>query len=515
MVTLPSYLEESHRPSATLADSLRRAASFPVMLAFLLVAGCYFAAKQSLLDPDSWWHMAIGQRILTTHSWPWSDTYSATASGAPWIAYEWLGDVIIGGAASFAGLWSATILLIGLAGILVVLLYCHATIRCGNSKAAFVACATLIPILGAFFTLRPQLLGAIFLLVTLIILERFRQGHERALWFLPPLFLIWVNTHGSFTFGFLVLGVAWLSGQFEFSSGGLFAERWTKRQSIQLLLAILACGLVLPITPYGTRVAAYPLSMLMSQPVNVKNIKEWMPVGAETFLGKSFIVIVMGFFLACLAVRPRFRVSEISLALLGVFAACVHIRFLLLFVIFFAPLWATILSRWVPRYEANADHPVINSVLIAIMLCGFVYFFPTRQDIDTRVKTDYPQSAVQYLASHSIRGQVFNDYGWGGYLIWTASPRNMIFIDGRADFYEFGGVLADYLSIARVEPNALHLLDKYGVQACLIRQDAPLGTILSALPSWELAYKDDVAAVYVRKSVEKESSGLSAALMVR
>jgi hypothetical protein len=178
-------------------------------------------------------------------------------------------------------------------------------------------------------------------------------------------------------------------------------------------------------------------------------------------------------------------------------------------------LWATILSRWVPRYEANADHPVINSVLIAIMLCGFVYFFPTRQDIDTRVKTDYPQSAVQYLASHSIRGQVFNDYGWGGYLIWTASPRNMIFIDGRADFYEFGGVLADYLSIARVEPNALHLLDKYDVQACLIRQDAPLGTILSALPSWELAYKDDVAAVYVRKSVEKESSGLSAALMVR
>jgi hypothetical protein len=91
----------------------------------------------------------------------------------------------------------------------------------------------------------------------------------------------------------------------------------------------------------------------------------------------------------------------------------------------------------------------------------------------------------------------------------------MIFIDGRADFYEFGGVLADYLSIARVEPNALHLLDKYDVQACLIRQDAPLGTILSALPSWELAYKDDVAAVYVRKSAEKESSGLSAALMVR
>ncbi len=500
MVTLPTYIDDSRRRPMTLADGMRRVASFPAILGALLVAGSYSVAKMNILDPDTWWHIAVGQRILATHAWPWTDTYSSTVSGTAWIAYEWLGEVVMGAAASVAGLWSATVLLVALAGVLLLLLYYCATLRCGNSKAAFVACVTLIPTAGPFFTLRPQLLGALFLLITLIILERFRAGHERALWFLPPLFLIWVNTHGSFVFGFLVLGVNWLSGQVQFSSGGLFAERWTKRQSLQLLLSILFCTLVLPITPYGTRLAAYPLTMALSQPVNVKNIEEWQPLGAELLLGKLFIGVALLFFLATLVQRPKFRLAEIILALFGVYAACVHLRFILLFIILFAPLWAVVFSRWVPEYRADLDHPFINAGLIAVIAVVLVYFFPTRTELDQRVQKEYPQQALQYLADHPVQGRMLNDYGWGGYLIWSARPRNMIFIDGRADIYEYGGVLSDYLSIMRLEPNALQLLKKYDVEACLIKQDAPLGTALAGTPGWERVYHDSLAALYVRKS---------------
>src|ERR1700722_3920344 len=205
MVTLPTYIEESRRPPMTLAAGIRRVASFPVLLGSILVAASYAVAKINILDPDTWWHIAVGQRILASHTWPWSDPYSSTVHGTPWIAYEWLGEVFMGAAASVAGLRSATVLLFGLCGLLVVLLYYYASLRSGHSKAAFVASATLILTLGPFFTLRPQLFGAIFLVLSLIILERFQQGQERALWFLPPLFLVWVNTHGSFVFGFLVL----------------------------------------------------------------------------------------------------------------------------------------------------------------------------------------------------------------------------------------------------------------------------------------------------------------------
>jgi hypothetical protein len=117
------------------------------------------------------------------------------------------------------------------------------------------------------------------------------------------------------------------------------------------------------------------------------------------------------------------------------------------------------------------------------------------------VQKEYPEGAVQYLINHPVQGRFLNDYGWGGYLIWAARPRNMIFIDGRADIYEFGGVLSDYLSIMRLEPNALQLLKKYDVEACLIKQDAPLGTALAGMPGWERVYQDAVAALYVRKPV--------------
>ncbi|MBZ5641868.1 MAG: hypothetical protein LAO19_03840 [Acidobacteriia bacterium] len=500
MVTIPALMDESPRRAMTLASSLRRVVSFPIFLAALLVAGAFSGAKPNILDPDTWWHIAVGQRILQTHAWPQTDVYSWTVSGTPWIAYEWLGEVGMGAAASIGGMWSATMLLVALAAILTILIYYYASLRCGDCKAAFVAAVTLLPILVPFFTLRPQLMGAIFLVITLIVLEKFRRGNARALWILPPLFLCWVNTHGSFVFGFLALGVTWLAGQTEFSAGGIFAERWTRSQSLQLLVSIFFCVLILPVTPYGTRVAAYPLTMALGQPVNVNNIQEWQPVGTQLMLGKFFLVVVLLFFLVSLLQQPRFRLAEVALALFGVYAACVHLRFIMLFVILLAPLWALMLSRWVPAYRREIDHPWINAALMSAIAIGMIFFFPSRRDLGERVAKDYPMGAVQYLTQHPVQGRVLNEYGWGGFLIWAGAPRNLIFIDGRADIYEFEGVLSDYLSIVRLEPKAFQLLNKYDVQACLIPIDGPLNTALSAVPGWERVFHDQVAAVYIRKT---------------
>lgn len=499
MVTLPTYLQDTERAVHTHGSVLRRVFSFPVLLGSVLVAASYSIAKNCILEPDMWWNVAVGQRILATHAWPTSDVYSGTASGAPWIAYEWLGEVVMGAAASVGGLRSATVLLVVLSALLVALLYYYASMRSGSSKAAFVACATLVPTLGAFFGLRPQLIGTIFLVLTLIILEKFRDGHERALWLLPPIFLLWVNTHGSFVFGFLALGVTWLSGQFQFSSGGIYAQRWTQRQSVQLLLSILFSALVLPITPYGTRIAAYPLSMAIGQPVNVGNIQEWQRLGTDTILGKTFMIVAIVFLLACLVERPQFRLSEIALALLGVFAACTHLRFTLLFVIFFAPLWALTFARWIPRQEAKVDHPWLNAGLMAAIVFGLVLLFPAKGAIAENVENEYPQGAIQYLENHPIHGQLLNDYAWGGYLIAAGQPKNMVFIDSRVDIYEFAGVLSDYLSIMRLDSNAFKLLKKYDIEAFLIQPNSPLSTALAAMPGWQLVYHDRASALFMRK----------------
>ena len=112
-----------------------------------------------------------------------------------------------------------TSLLVVLASTLMLLLYYLAYLRSGNAKAAAAACAMLLPVATVFFTVRPQLLGYNFLVITLICLEKFRQGRQKALWVLPGVFLLWVNAHGTFALGLIILGLYWASGLAGFRSG--------------------------------------------------------------------------------------------------------------------------------------------------------------------------------------------------------------------------------------------------------------------------------------------------------
>src|ERR1700757_3016844 len=84
--------------------SVRRAISFPALMGVLLVGVALIGAQDRLIDPDTWWHVTAGEQILKTHTWPTSDTYSFTARGAGWIAYEWLGEVFLALAARAGGL---------------------------------------------------------------------------------------------------------------------------------------------------------------------------------------------------------------------------------------------------------------------------------------------------------------------------------------------------------------------------------------------------------------------------
>ena len=57
--------------------TVREAVSFPVLMAVLLVGVSLISLRFRLPDPDTWWHVAVGERILTTHTWPSSDIYSS------------------------------------------------------------------------------------------------------------------------------------------------------------------------------------------------------------------------------------------------------------------------------------------------------------------------------------------------------------------------------------------------------------------------------------------------------
>ncbi len=487
--------------SATRFGSLLRwVFSFPAMLGTFLAGRVFFEGRAFLVDPDSWWHIKVGQNILATHHWPTTDPFSFTVAGTPWMAYEWLGDVLFGAVARYGGLLGLDVLLIVLASIVMLALYAYATIRSGNSKAGFVASGLLCSLAFASFNLRPQMLGYLFLVLTLIAVERFRQGKPRALWFLPPLFLIWINTHGSWVIGLGVLFVFWASGLMEFRFGSIEAQRWRPTERIRLEFVFLLCLAAIPLTPYGTRLAAYPFTVASSLPVNVGNVMEWQSMPFNIPGGKLFLAVVLAFFLAQMVFRPTWRVAELVLLFGGTVMACLHVRFLLLFVPFFAPLFATLLARWLPRYDRAKEHYVLNAVLMALVTTSMVWYFPSSTNIRQIVARNYPVKAVDYLRQHRVPGPMYNTYGYGGYLVWSRWPEQKVFIDGRGDLYEVAGVFSDYLEVADLKPAAFAVLRGYGIRSCLLDRKEALATVLAARPDWQQVYSDDVSVLFVRRN---------------
>ena len=54
-------------------------------------------------DGDVSWHIAAGQWMISHGKVPFTDPFSFSAAGRPWIAHEWLSEVVMGAAYNLAG----------------------------------------------------------------------------------------------------------------------------------------------------------------------------------------------------------------------------------------------------------------------------------------------------------------------------------------------------------------------------------------------------------------------------
>jgi hypothetical protein len=487
-------------------EALRWIFSFPVMLGTLLVGRVAYQLRGFAIDPDVWWHIRDGQTIAATHHWPTIDPYSYTVAGTPWLAYEWLGDVIIGYVAKF-GLQALEGFLIALGSLIVIALFYYASLCAENSKAGFVSAVIVSTFAIGNFNLRPQMFGALFLLITLIVLEHFRQGQPKALWILPPLFLLWINAHGSWVIGLGVVLLTLVGGLFNFHVGSVEGIRWTDKQRIHLELALLGSLLVIPFTPYGTQLATYPFLVASSLPLNMENVVEWFPMPFNIVWGKLFLGLIVGTFVLQALYQFKFRVQPWILAIGGIVLACLHVRFVLLFSPFFAPILAIMLARWIDAYKREIDKYVLNFAVIASVLFVMVWYFPRRSALEKDVERQFPVRAVNFLRSHPLQGPMFNSYNYGGYLV-RYLPEHKVFIDGRGDLYELGGAFSDYLQISMIRPAAFSLMKSYGIHFCLLGRGESLAVVLAERPEWKRVYSDDLSVIYERQdSASPEASG--------
>ena len=511
---------------STLARRFRKIFSFHTFLAALLLAGAYVGTFTNIhhtasspshplrwVESDTLWHIAVGDLILKTHTWPTHDIYSFTVHGSPWIAYEWLGEVLMSLAWRAGNLHGLAVLMMVIISATILSLFYYAFLGSRNAKSAFAATAVLLPLAAISWTMRPQLLGYVFLIVTLIVLKRYREGLKGSIWILPLIFLLWTNTHGTFVLGFGVLGIYWLSGLREIRLGDLYSRRWTPGERQQLELIALLCLVASVITPYGTQLAAYPLEMAGSQPMIIKIVQEWQPLSFSASYGKLFVVLILGFWVLIAMRRMRIRLEDMALLLIATVETFMHARFMVLFVPVFAPLLAEAITPWFPPYDEAKDHPFLNFALVGLIIAAMVEFFPSNARLRHQLVGEMPSGAVQYLHAHPDLRPTFNYFFWGGYLILNRGPAGKVFIDGRLDIYEYSGVLADYMAIVSLQPDVEMLLKKYHVRSCLIPPQSPLAILLDSSPRWHRVYRGNVSAIYVREPVKANATNDAAATL--
>jgi hypothetical protein len=454
-----------------------------------------FTLRSRLNDPDMWWHLKLGQIIWTTHHIPTVDLFSYTASHQTWIPHEWLSQLTIYAAYRAGGLDGLMLWLCVVSVALLIAGYLLCSIYSGNLKVAFVGALIIWFFATVGFAVRPQMIGYLLLVVEIIVLHLGRSRDPRWLWVLPPLFALWVNCHGSFFIGMVIAVITYALSFIGFRAGSLISVKWdsTRRRYLAWSLGVSAVALFA--NPLGKSQIFYPLDTMLRQPI-LDQVQEWLPLQITDPREVLLLALLLCIFLLVLVRHSEIHLQELALLILGTWLAMRHQRMLFVFGILSAPILCRMLCDLWEDYDAARDRPLLNSVFIVLSLLVAVWTFPSRRALAQQVEEANPVKALNFLREHHLSGRMLNEYTYGGYLIWAA-PEYPVFVDGRADVYEWTGVLPDYTRWATLqeEPNAL--LDKYKVDFCLLSKNSPMAHVLPLMHDWKIAYADTQAIILI------------------
>jgi len=467
-------------------------------------------------DAGIGWHIRTGQLILATHEVPRVDPFSSQIR-LQWFAWEWLYDVAVGKLEAWFGLngvvWLTAVVIAAVFGWMFRLLVKRGT----NLFVALVLMLLALSGSTIHFLARPHVLTWLFTLAWFWILDSSEpkapgqtKPGERRLWFLPPLMVLWVNVHGGFLIGFVLLAIYWLGAAWTWLvSNPNRIEDLLRRTSAgnrvrQLTLVGAVSALASLINPYGWSLHAHIYSYLTNSFL-MDHIDEFQSPNFHGIAQKCFLALLI-ITLAVLLARGRsLGVTALLTLLFAVYAALSASRNIpiasILLVMIAGPAFAKLDSGFSRRMTAMDNSlrghlwPILGIVLtLAIAENGGrvgtsrwmdAHFDPNRM----------PVQAVSFLETRDVKGPILSPDYWGGYLIYRLYPHTKVEIDDRHDFYgEY--LLTRYLATFHVEPGWEQFLRW---QSCLVLpKKAALTEILYKAPEWKIIYADDVAVVFMR-----------------
>ena len=463
-----------------------------------VIVGALFR-KIFLNDADTFLHISVGNWILQHGRFPIGDQFSYTAFGKPWFATDWTSDLVFAvlyGASQWRGVTEIVAVTISLiSGFL-----CYYLATKLRLSIAFGLTVVIIVLISPHFLARPvifsYLLLSVWIILILEIADQNKWAGRRAYIFIP-LMLLWVNVHGSFTFGLVV---------FYLFLGNAIWEVYKKNDihtARRLLFLLIGVTVAAVITPYGP-FSALKTAKLMSDPA-LAHINEWR---APDFIKDPLhLAAIVGSFALLAYFGIRLRGPRLLTLLLVTVFALEHKRGLGVFALVAPLLLVRPLAESVPWISSH-DHgldPVLrfaNKHSRIIALACFVIVAcagATMWTVGPRIQPPtvrMPKEAIAAARLAGIHGNVLNTYGFGGYLIFEGIPT---FVDGRVELFgnQFLRRYFNAMSLANID-DAAQILKQYDVQWALLRPREPIAFMLKA-DGWVKIYADKTAIVLARR----------------
>lgn len=479
-----------------------------VLLA-LLMAAIFCASVTRVLGLDIWWHLAVGKYLLETRSFPAHDVFSFT--GASWDNKEWLFGIFVYLVHRAGGAELMTLVKSALFTATFFVLYLLSVKRSGNrylSLGVVLLAALACRVRLAF---RPELLSWLFMAILLLLIEEFWEGRKRPLCFFPLLMLVWVNLHPLAFVGLAILAIHLVGGIARVALPAQAEKNGWRRPrpgDLGLLALILAASCVaFSCNPVSWRRFLSPFELLGKHSAYLSALTETAPLPLFQFPAFAAFVLLAVFTLVMFVTGmdpadtmliALFGAASVTMArnapLLPVVAApaiaCQFARFLDAF----TPTISAALAGWRRVADAAIAALLVAVIVWAVRQPGFGLGYGG---------IPFPEGAVKYLETAKPRGQMFNIYDWGGFLIWKLYPDYRVFMDGRGPDVYPPEVWAEYETIEGAKDGWEKALGRRGVNFILVSTGNKLHPLIGALndsKNWRLAYWDFQSMVFLLDS---------------
>ncbi len=530
LLSLPPTYKIHAMTDGSRSSSGSKASTGPVRWLLPSIADLIFLALVGVLvftplsvrllgDAGIGWHIRTGQNILASHAIPRVDSFSSTMNGRPWLAWEWLYDVMVGGLDSAFGL-NGVVWFTALAIAAVFAGMFQFLIRRGTNL--FAALALVLLALSAstiHFLARPHVLSWLFTLVWFWILDSTERKcmaddglSSRWLWVLPPSMLVWVNVHGGFLLGFALIGIFWLGSMWTWlgSSEGRIEDSLRKiaagRRARSLTSVGLLSALAILINPYGWKLHAHVFYYLSNRFL-IDHIDEFQSPNFHGIAQRCFLALLLVTIAVLIARGRKLSLSHILVVLFAVYAGLYASRNIpisaILLGMVIGPLLPSIgvaesFSQRMLAVEAGMRGHLwpLAAIVFTFAIAANGGRIGSAQWMDAHFDPQrMPVQAVDYLRSQDVTTPILAPDYWGGYLIYRLYPQARVVVDDRHDLYgdEF---LRSYLKFLHAEEGWDEFLREHPAGFVVLPRKSPLATVLMKSPGWKKTYADDVAVVF-------------------